>query len=351
MITAQRAEQLNNRYSAIPRAYLGKSQEGFLSNNGRMTATKIMTLGMISTELSMYGSLNAIPYTAFMGELNISRGTTCRNLDELNKDGFIRKVRRSHYEVVPFASKSYIPVYHFLMEEQTMYGGRQKYLTKNAVLYLSELIAFYLNPKNKGNYFVGGQRRCAKVLNVADSTAWYVINELLQTRCIYRNSMYKDSAGNQMIDEGKGINAKCTTVYIVNGDILTRCAKINQYNERPRALRKLFNMERNQHKKTVAPVSSTKKTLIEGMTETQMIAEIKQRFAFNIRFKGYVKQLKQEYTEWLGVKQNGSNEAEKISAGKCTKIVGELKQFLISQGLPPETIPKGNNIIKYLNQF
>ena len=230
MMQSSKAQKLNNGYSAMPVAFLGKGENAaFRHEEKRQSASKLITLAYINKANTAFEG-RKLPYSSFKDELHQSRVTVWQNLKALRKDGIIARQGQSDYIICPtFSAKSYIIIYNFLLNEELRLGGKvDKRLSSNAVILLCNIISFYLNPKNKGKYYIGGIKRCASFLNVAQSTAWYVIDELIRVGAIYRKAMTKDSAGNVIIYDGKGAHRECQTVYEVNSDILKRCAAINR---------------------------------------------------------------------------------------------------------------------------
>lgn len=240
----QAAVKFNNDFAIFPRTLYGKSKKAsFSTHDGkRLSASKLMLLSYINTENARFGRLNSIRYDDFTNALGLARSTVSSGIKTLRAGKILDKTsRRSKYEIMPTLSgKSYVVIYSFLMTEELRLGGLQKKLTKNAVLYLSEIIAFYLNSANKGKYFVGGINRCAKTINVPTSTAYSVIDELLQTKAVYCKRKRLDSAGNVMLESGKGINGNITTVYILNTDILRRVKKIEAARKNEKNVKALF---------------------------------------------------------------------------------------------------------------
>lgn len=229
-MSISKAQKLNNGYSAMPVAFLGKGENtAFRHEDKRQSASRLITLAYINKANNAFEG-RKLPYSSFKDELHQSRVTVWQNLKALRKDGIIARQGQSDYIICPtFSSKSYIIIYNFLLNEELKLGGKvDKRLSSNAVILLCNIISFYLNPKNKGKYYIGGIKRCASFLNVAQSTAWYVIDELIKVGAIYRKGFMKDCAGNEVIFDGKGAHRECQTVYEVNSDILKRCKAINK---------------------------------------------------------------------------------------------------------------------------
>ena len=229
-MSISKAQKLNNGYSAMPVAFLGKGENvAFRHGDKRQSASRLITLAHINRAQCAFEG-RKLPYSDFTDELHQSRVTVWQNLKTLRHDGIIARHGQSEYIICPtFSAKSYILIYNFLLNEELKLGGKvDKRLSGNAVILLCNMISFYLNPKNKGKHYIGGIRRCASFLNVAQSTAWYVIDELMRVGAIYRKAMTKDSAGNVIIYDGKGAHRECQTVYEVNSDILKRCKGISK---------------------------------------------------------------------------------------------------------------------------
>ncbi len=356
-MAATAAKQLNMNCLSVPCAFLGKARdkkygsEGFMSENGgrRLTGSDIFTLSLMHTENVMFGSLNLMTYSAFTDELHYSRPTVCDSLKKLIGSGIINKLRQSKYEIKAlFSGKKTVTVYKFLIEEEFDLGGTVRKLTKNEALYASIVIAFYLNDKNKGKHFIGGNSRVSSTLNVPESTAYYIIERLIATKILYRKAMIIDSAGNEVVTNGKGNSSKELTVYEVNSEILRRCSAIEKERRELRAVKKLFgqNSSKTDEKQpseqpgkrsegfTFAPTSEGKPDFIkilEGFKTDEIFLN-----------------LKQSYNKLLGVFLTA------LFAGKPTEEIEEdievaldgLREYLIKHGVPPGNIP--DNLSEYI---
>ena len=236
-MTVTADKQFNKHFSVVASEYFGKDGAARFTNGGkRFTATKILTAALLSTRQNVLGNGCTTSYTDFENEMRFARSTIARNVAELTQGGAFKRGKKSTYTAAHNVDvKHGVPVYHFLRTEE--FNGKR--LSSNAVLYLSYLIRFYLNPEREQKYFIGGEKRAAKTINVPQSTAHGVINELLHTNCIQRFQMH-----NGKLSAGKGINSDYLTVYIVNDKIL-KAAKairkeINKQKADVAALKKLF---------------------------------------------------------------------------------------------------------------
>lgn len=235
------AEQFNS-FSRMPREFFGKAKHSVFAPAGkRISATKLLSLAYVYTQNAMFGRLNTMQYDDFSDTLGLAHSTVCKSISGLRAAGILNRKKKSHYDVLPqFDERSYIVIYHYLLTEKLNLGGAVKRLSKNAVLYLCEMIAFYLNDKNKGKYFVGGIKRCAAAINVARSTAWGVIEELIRTQAIYCKRKSNDSANNVILKDGKGVSCIEQTVYVVNSKLLRRCKKISNQSKELKEVKELF---------------------------------------------------------------------------------------------------------------
>lgn len=321
MLTAA-TKKVNKRVSYVPRDLLGKPNENgtvgaFTTPLGsRFTATKILSLGFIYTESVMFGSLHTMPYSEFMSELHFSRDTVSRNLRELRESGIIERPRQSKYKFEPdFAQGQSFPVYHFLLEEKIDFGGVVKRLSYNAVLYLCEIINFYLTPinkrkNNKQKYFIGGNRRASKTLNIVPGTAHGIIDDLLGTKAIFRHQLSYDSAGNEIISGGKGDSRKTLTVYVVNSNILRLCSAILKEMEDIKALKKLGKKivrskqdEEGEYNQRNFPSNSIKNRshYDKYNLAEQKFLELEIKFAYDDKYQELKRQYAVLYDSWFEV--------------------------------------------------
>lgn len=353
------AKKLNMNSLSVPWAFFGKKRHerngsgNFIPKNGgrRLSSAAIAELSLIHTETVMFGNLNLMPYSAFTSELHKSRPTVCRGLKEIIQNEIVERPRQSKYTINAEYSDEYtLTVYSFLYEEEFDLGGVVRKLTLNEAYYASLIIAFYLNPKNKGEYFVGGRKRASSAINVAESTAAYVADRLIDTKIIFRNAMKKDSAGNYIISDGKGNSKNELTVYKVNPEILKRCRKIEAEKEKARA-------EREQKKAVKALFSDGKnKPNKQGFTYNKYaFAENGEEKGFKELFSAFacdeaVKELKQRYgqaeREFLNAMRNGSESEISDCEEELADILDELREYLIRRGVPRDEIPK--NLTKYI---
>lgn len=355
------AVKLNQRVSYIPRDFFGKNSKdkagAFTTPLGtRFTASKILSLGLIHTESVMYGSLNRMPYSAFMQELSFARGTTARNLRELVEDGFLKRPHQSKYEILPvFSAANAVPVYHFLLNEKMNLGGKIKRLSYNAVLYLCEIINFELTPKEKRKnknqkYFVGGCSNAAKATNTPPGTACGIIQELIDTKAMFRLQAVYDAKGNQIVSEGKGNSAVTKTVYKVNGKILRRCRAVQKYLQDVKELKKMQKLggnagdetdpQENDAKPAGDVVNENHRKYMLEIANEQKYLKLELRFAGNATYA----RLKQRYfalrADWFeALKKNEEERADQLAAAMNETLDG-FRRYLHSHGAPPGDVPE-----------
>lgn len=258
------AEKLNNNLIAFPRAFLGKlkyDKDGNLINDGaenfipksgkrRYRSSAEIILGAIHKINSKYDGKVKLTYELLHEETGLCSATIWRNLNDLEEDGILEFNGTSRYCIVPeFSKSSHFIIYSFLLEEELNLGKKNiiKKLSKNAVLLLCEIIAFYLNEGNRYKYFRSGEKRAAATLKVALSTAYGIIEELIKVGAINRKVAYKDSAGNIIIKNGAGKSNVEYTIFTVNPKLLSRCKRIKEEAERKRE-------GKNEQKQTETPV-------------------------------------------------------------------------------------------------
>lgn len=351
---SEAAEKLNTRVSYVSRTYLGKpdkkdGSEKFVTPSGkRFTGSKIIALGLISTETIMFGSLHKMPYSSFMSELKEARGTINRNFKELIDDDIIERPAQSKYKIkADFSRKNNIPVYHFLLSEQIeLDKGIKKRLSYNAVLYLCEMIRFYLTPLKERNYqkwYIGGSRRAAKTINAPESTACGVIAELIGTKAIYSKSLSKDSSGNVMVKPGKGKHCNVLTAYEVNSEILRQCRKIQKEMQELKEIKALYtggNVPEPKKPAAQATPDKHNQKYDKYKLAEQQFQKLEASFASDETYQD----LKQRYVHikslWLDtlLKIKDIDRADELE-DEMNDILDELKAHIRSRGSPPEEIP------------
>lgn len=361
-MSAATAKKLNMKSLAVPRAFFGKERHrsygsaAFVPKNGgkRFTASKILHLGLMHTQAVMFGSLNTMPYSAFTDELYCSCPTVCRNLQELGDDDVIKKIRKSKYEIIAeYSGNETVTVYSYLLEEKLELGGKVKKLSKNAVLYLSEAIASILKGNHGGKYFVGGNKRVSSLLNVSPSTAWYIINELIATKAIFRKSLHYDEAGNAVIKNGKGKSSKKITVYEVNDEILRRCRAIEKEKAELRAVKAVFGQNVTKPQNNAKPQKQPKQgdkygkyALAERTTGESDFGELRAAFDTDktvINIKQRYKQLEGEF--FTALRAGDEQKADELEEA-IINVQDELREYLINSGAPPDVIP--DNLTEYI---
>ena len=353
-MTATAEKQFNIHFSVVANEYFGKDSAAWFTNGGkRFTATKILTAGILSTRQNVLGDGCTTSYADFQNELRLARSTTARNVAELTRDGAFSRYKKSKYTVAYSVDvKHGLPVYHFLRTEE--FNGKR--LSCNAVLYLSYLIQFYLNPERKQKYFVGGEKRAAKTINTPQSTAHGVINELLYAGVIRRLQWYKKI---DKITEGKGINADYLTVYVVDNKILkavkTIRKQINRQKADNAALKNLFsssatNKQEDRERKP-AEQNRRKNNLIDQWQGT--LAAIEERkamsaetlakrfandFAFNQLKRDFV-DLKTKY--FAAIQQSHGEDTDETQRleKQIDGILSDVLNFLLSHNIQRKEIP------------
>lgn len=349
-ITADR--QFNMHFSVVADEYFGKGGAARFTNSGkRFTATKILSAALLSTRQSVLGNGCTTSYTDFENELRLARSTTARNVNELTHSGAFKRDKKSTYSAVYSVDlKHGVPVYHFLRTD-TFNGKR---LNGNAVLYLSILICFYSNPEREQKYFIGGEKRAAKTVNVPQSTAHGFINELLRAGVIHRLQLHKKAG---KVKEGKGINADYLTVYVVDDKILKTVKairkQINKAQADKIALKKMFATtsqeiaEREQkHEKrskpnlldqwsyTLAAIEERKKKCAETLAKRFV-----DDFAFN--------QLKHDYISLSGkyfkaLQQSGGEDTAVTQEleNQLNDILADVLNYLLSHNIQRKDLPE-----------
>ncbi len=272
------AEKLNNNFITFPRVFLGKlkyDKDGNLINDGaehfiprsgkrRYRSSAEIILGAIDTINSKYDNKVKLTYELLHEETGLCSATIWRNLNDLEEDGILKFKGTSRYSIVPeFSENSYFIIYSFLLEELNLGKNKViKKLSKNAVLLLCEIIAFYLNEENKYKYFRSGEKRAAATLKVALSTAYGIIDELIKVGAIYRKVAHKDSAGNIMLKNGAGKSNVEYTIFKVASKLLSRCKRIKKEAELRRKAK-----EEQEQTETPAPAEQPAEQSADIVTE------------------------------------------------------------------------------------
>lgn len=347
-------EQLNTSYMDIPRAYFAKIEkhkkygaDNFAPRHGlRLSGNKICMLAFINTEHVMYGDYNRISYNDFKSALGLCNGAVCHNLNELKEDGFIDSVAQSKYIIKPeYSCKENVRVYPFMLTEKINLGGKIKKLTKNAVLYASEIISFYKRNGNKNVPFIGGVVRVAKTLNIPKSTAYDVINELISTRVIFSKKISKDSAGNSVIENGKGNSKACLTGYILNNDILLKVKKIDKFNTETEDLRNVRRLSNSRNKRksgqSIDSLSYNKYKLAStpAASDEKKVAAIERLLIDNPDYQSLKRQYKEVKHSLFNAIRYSDELAERELEQKFNAIREEI-YALMQAVVPPDTIPK-----------
>ncbi len=340
-------KQFNKHFSVVASEYFGKDGAARFTDCGkRFTATKILTAALLSTRQSVLGNGCTTSYTDFESEMCFARSTIARNVAELTQGGAFMRGKKSTYTAAHNVDvKHGVPVYHFLRTEE--FNGKR--LSSNAVLYLSYLIRFYLNQEREQKYFIGGEKRAAKTINVPQSTAHGVINELLHTNCIQRFQMH-----NGKLSAGKGINSDYLTVYTVNDKIL-KAAKairkeINKQKADVAALKKLFTVADKREQKPAEP-PRRKPNLIDQWQST--LAAIEERKAISAEtlakmFENDVvlNQLKRDYISisskyFNALRQFGGEDNAQTQEleKRLDSILNDILNFLLSHNIQRSELP------------
>jgi hypothetical protein len=366
--------------------FKNSGSDKFMPLNGkRYTASKIMTLSLIATENKMYGSFNKMPYSSIMDELNLSRVTVSRNLRELIDGEIIERDGQSRYKLCDdVAELATHPVrdYHFLHALNDFGGKVVKKLSNNAVSLTCVIISTLLNPKVNNNniitvkgkrYFKGGITGIASTINVAKSTAFGLIKELILTGVLYRNLAVEDSAGGYIIKEGKSTDRTAKTVYSVNDLILSRCREINtsrrkvknvannststqnvRENQTPRSERRAKFMTAQQRRDNDRKIYQNLYNELQAEengdiyeTVTQDVDSDEQKFnSIEERYKGNSEynRLKEKYKkiahEWhKSLFEHGERAAEELER-EHDAALDELETFLTVDGVKPSELPK-----------
>lgn len=288
----QAAEQLNINYTAFPRAFYAKPKKDKtgnpisgkiafkpLSGARRYNASDILVLGGINKVNAKYDGNVKLTYELLKSETGIRSDATINDsLSKLEEDGKIKFCGTSRYKIVPtFSARSYVVIYNFLLTEELNLGGKvSKRLSKNAALLAAEVISFYLNDDNKGEYFDGGEQAVATLLNVAPGTASGIINELVKVGAIYTKIKTVDCKGNVMLKPGKGNSSAAKTILEINTELLLRCKKIKAEIKRRRKAKdnvadkpakQKSGKKASPDNKEKAPKKPKKKNLKRSVTE------------------------------------------------------------------------------------
>ncbi len=295
-MVATATEKLNNHFSVVSEKLLGKNGAKHFTNGGkRFPASKILSAGLLATRAAVLGDGCTTSYADFKNELGYVPATTARNVAELTRGELFKRNGQSKYTTAfDFDVKHGLPIYHFLKTEE--FNGKR--LSGNAVLFASNLIRHYSNPDRKQKYFIGGEKRVATFLNVAESTAHGVINELLHADVMLRFMMHDGK-----LTAGKGINADYPTVYIVNDKVMKRVAdihkQIHKQKAQTEALKKLFTAKPEPAARAELKDSRRKRNLIEEWQSTFELLKKAENSAETLatRFKddSTFNQLKRDY--------------------------------------------------------
>lgn len=319
-MTATADKQFNMHFSVVADEYFGKNGAAQFTNGGkRFTATKILCAALLSTRQNVLGNGCTTSYTDFTSELCLAHSTTARNVSELTHGGTFKRDKKSTYTAAySVDNKHGVLVYHFLRTEK--FNGKR--LSSNAVLYLSVLIRFYLNPEREQKYFIGGEKRAAKTINTPQSTAHGFINELLRAGVMHRLQLYKKAG---KVKEGKGINSDYLTVYVVDDKILKAVKairkQINKAQADKQALKKLFaSAARAQSEREQKPAKPS--GTLAAFEEYKAISAgtLAKRFANDFVFN----QLKRDYKSLLSKYFTLTQQ----SCGEETAEVQELEKQL-----------------------
>lgn len=332
-MAAQATEQLNNYFIAFLRAFYAKpkkDKQGKIIENAifkpadarRYKTSDGLILSAINKINSKYNDTvkNKFPvkltYELLHEETGLCNATIWNSLNRLEKDKQIEFGGTSRYTIVPdFSARSYVVIYNFLLTEELNLGGKiSKRLSKNAAVLLSEIIAFYLNPKNKGKYFDGGEKSVATLLNVAPGTACGIVNELIKLNAIYRNVKIEDEKGNIIIKEGKSKSSKESTIFQVNKELLLRCAKIKDEADKKRD-------KRYSKAQKPAPEQPADKTSDDGVEVIQKPKKKKAKKSSNNKSTTPTTRIRSITQEW---------------APTIAKLTARYEQ-------PPDDPPKGDN--------
>lgn len=363
---AEQTAQIENCI-VVPRAFYGKEKnkaqgsESFrTASGGRLLASKILTLGYMHTEKLKHGKLDDMCYGRLEGELNFCKTTIAKNLRELRDDEkILERTRKSHYKIVSeykTGKAGFVPVYSFLLEEPLDCGGVVKKLSFNAVLALSEFIAFDLDPDNKYKHFIGGVHKTAELLNIPESTAQGVIDELKDVKAITTYSLTYDSGKNEMLKPGKGKSSKDLTVFEVKDKLLSKCRAIQKKSlERKAEVKKVKETLKQKHQDKPTPQHKRYVDSLSSKERDELHCEnIKAAFkddeAFNFMIERYNK-LSEKFINEIsdaGAIMNPSPSMQKIFAEQ-EGIVEELRGYLIKKGVSPGNIPE--DLEEYIAKF
>lgn len=211
------------------------------SGSKRYSANQLAIINLTHKMRSTYADFGRLTHALFERQLNLSHVTVNHNLAQLRKDGILQRENGvNDYFINPdikFSEKSYIIIYSYLFDKIDL-GREAKKLNFNAIILLCFIISHYFEVKEKAAkkgknnikpedaYFIGGKKRIATLLNVAESTANDAVWELLRTAAIYRKALYIDDNCQEVICNGKGNSGVKQTVYILNSKIIRWCEKV-----------------------------------------------------------------------------------------------------------------------------
>lgn len=341
-----KALQLNNRFSLMPEAFLGKDGGKLFKKDGkRRTASTLLCAGVLYTRADVLGDGCTTSYSDLEAELHYARATIARAVAENKRAGIVNRYGQSKYTAGYSVDKKHgLTIYHFLRDEKF----NRIRLTGNDVIFACNVIRHYLNDEREQKYFIGGEIRIASFLNVALSTAHGVAKRLLKSGVMHRFILI-----NGKLSEGKGINGTYPTVYIIDDEILKRVKQIRKQINKQRAdkeaLMKLFSVK--PEPTSDKPRKRKPRSLVEQWNETfKYMATIEnspqklaKQFANDITFN----RLKNEYERLNGlyfaeIKLNGgamTERADELEA-KLDSILSDVLNFLLSHNVPRTYIPE-----------
>lgn len=356
---AEQTAQIENCI-VVPRAFYGKEKnkaqgsESFRTvSGGRLLASKIMTLGYMHTKkLRYWEDKDKFEYGELEAELHFCKSTIAKDLYELREyDKIVEHTHKSHYKIIPeYKTKDagFVPVYSFLLEGPLDCGGVVKKLSFNAVLLLCEVIAFYLDPDNKYKYFIGGVHKSATLINVPESTAQGLIDELTAVKAITTYSLTYDSGNNEMLNPGRGKNRNNLTVFKVEPKLLSKCKRIQKESLKRKAEAKLVG---GVFKKSEEPTPQHKRYAESLSLEEKSFDNIKAAFkddeAFNFMIERY-KKLSDKFikeSQQVGALHPSMQRIFAEQEG----IAEELRGYLIKKGVSPGNIPE--DLEEYIAKF
>ncbi|MDE7181506.1 MAG: hypothetical protein K2O41_00555 [Clostridia bacterium] len=337
---SEAAEKLNIKFSVISDELFGKSDTRFLKNGKRFTATKILSAGFLCTRAAVLGSGCTTSYSDFEQEFGFARSTIARNVDELTSGGTVKRCGQSKYETgYTMDMKHGVPVYHFLFSET--FNGEK--LTDNGVLYLSILIRHYTNDNREQKYFIGGEKRAAKTLNVPQSTAFGIVRGLMKAGVIHRFVLHDNT-----LSAGVGINNDYKTVYVVDDKILNKVKAIRKEQRKQKAnaeaVKEIFGTPTaTSSKRRGNLIEQWQSTLEHRQSNAEKYAEtlartFKSDFEFNRLKREYVK-LNDNY--WSAILRNGGRDTPETleQERQLDGILSDILNYLLSHNVKRTYIP------------